>query len=47
VIVEKTEFEPLLPGLFGGLFVPPPPTVIGKPVAVTEIEVDVALGEAV
>jgi hypothetical protein len=53
VIVEKTEFEPSLPGLSTGVGpgdvppAPPPPTVIGYVVAVTVTPVGVANGLAV
>jgi hypothetical protein len=48
VIVENTELDPVVPSLEGfDPPAPPPPTVIGKAVAVTVIPVGVAKGLAV
>ena len=44
--MEKIELDPFT-GVAGGLAVPPPPTVIGKAVAVNVIPVGVAKGLAV
>jgi hypothetical protein len=47
VTVENTELAPFVPSdPPTGPFAPPPPTVIGKPVAVTEIFVAPSKGDA-